>query len=626
MKKPFVVLFVAVVLIQTWMVFTPVKGDLIRVWKTIGQPAYWRSANFNQNQRFANYITFLKEHIPEDSQVVLSPRDVGPRVVGHTAYMQYFLEPREVINCTNLECLEDLSRSDSFLLVFEPELFPGTLVIESPQRLLMFDESWGVLLPEGENRSVIANTTKIFSGFAEIAAQMILPLFWLGILISTGFLFVSPLIKRWGLFARLSLGFGFSLGLVSISIFLLLLFQVDFTSRLIVLVTMFWFAASLLFFFWQRTVEPQVIESIAAVRNRIDYWHTVFILLGLTVAIVSVGMSYRVTDAIVLWAAKGYGIADHGLAAGVTEWGTYTTKYPLNIILTIAMFKEMFGEMLPASKLLYPGFYLGLLFILYDHLQQSMNRARSGLAVMLFATVPIIFEHASRGTTNLSLGYYQVAATILVSQTLRGKNESAQKQLVLLGGIFFALAAWTRPEGFVVSAVFIAILAAIGLSQWRKNQRWGQIVRLMMPLCMFAAVWGLTSPLIYTRPTGTQGFISTSVTQMIAGNIDFDAAHRVIQYTLNSITKFQDWGLLGPSAILLLIAGYGAWRKNVSSLGLIITGIAGISLIMLMMYMVTYATLPTCDVKCMLRTALDRFSIPGVALLWVGLVEKMFRS
>lgn len=244
MKKPFVVLFVAVVLIQTWMVFTPVKGDLIRVWKTIGQPAYWRSANFNQNQRFANYITFLKEHIPEDSQVVLSPRDVGPRVVSHTAYMQYFLEPREVINCTNLECLEDLSRSDSFLLVFEPELFPGTLVIESPQRLLMFDESWGVLLPEGENRSVIANTTKIFSGFAEIAAQMILPLFWLGILISTGFLFVSPLIKRWGLFARLSLGFGFSLGLVSISIFLLLLFQVDFTSRLIVLVTMFWFAAS----------------------------------------------------------------------------------------------------------------------------------------------------------------------------------------------------------------------------------------------------------------------------------------------------------------------------------------------------------------------------------------------
>ena len=130
------------VLFQAGYLLRNASNDLERIARSIGQTALWRGAKFNQGQRFANYVQFLHQNVPEDGRVVLPPAEVGSRALGFTPFMQFFLAPREVINCSDFGCLRDLSREDTYILVVGE--FPGDGYF--PQDQLMFDESWGVIL------------------------------------------------------------------------------------------------------------------------------------------------------------------------------------------------------------------------------------------------------------------------------------------------------------------------------------------------------------------------------------------------------------------------------------------------------------------------------------------------
>ncbi|GAG12673.1 unnamed protein product, partial [marine sediment metagenome] len=105
------------VLFQAGYLLRNASLDLERIARSIGQTALWRGAKFNQGQRFANYVQFLHQNVPEDGRVVLPPAGVGPRALGFTPFMQFFLAPREVINCSDFDCLRDLSREDTYILV-----------------------------------------------------------------------------------------------------------------------------------------------------------------------------------------------------------------------------------------------------------------------------------------------------------------------------------------------------------------------------------------------------------------------------------------------------------------------------------------------------------------------------
>ncbi len=66
-----ILLLAAGVLLQALSLVSPLRSDLLVVWKTVGQPGLWRSANFSGGLNFANYIRFLVEAIPADARVVL---------------------------------------------------------------------------------------------------------------------------------------------------------------------------------------------------------------------------------------------------------------------------------------------------------------------------------------------------------------------------------------------------------------------------------------------------------------------------------------------------------------------------------------------------------------------------
>ena len=64
-------LLAAGVLFQAFSLVSPARSDLLAIWKTVGQPGLWRSANFSGGLSFANYVRFLVEAIPADARVVL---------------------------------------------------------------------------------------------------------------------------------------------------------------------------------------------------------------------------------------------------------------------------------------------------------------------------------------------------------------------------------------------------------------------------------------------------------------------------------------------------------------------------------------------------------------------------
>jgi hypothetical protein len=70
-------------------------------WELRRNAAWERSALLSEGRDFLEFVTFLREAIPESGKVVLPPytdvSEVGP--FAFPTFIQYFFFPREVLNC-----------------------------------------------------------------------------------------------------------------------------------------------------------------------------------------------------------------------------------------------------------------------------------------------------------------------------------------------------------------------------------------------------------------------------------------------------------------------------------------------------------------------------------------------
>ena len=116
-------LLVISVFAQTGLMFVSFYKDFSHIYPVSTKHALWRSANFSQGRKFAQFVEFLNLHIPEETRVVLPPRDLTRQALGNTPLMQFFLTPREVINCVDTGCLESISLENTYLIIVKG--FPG---------------------------------------------------------------------------------------------------------------------------------------------------------------------------------------------------------------------------------------------------------------------------------------------------------------------------------------------------------------------------------------------------------------------------------------------------------------------------------------------------------------------
>lgn len=616
---------------QGWRLLGNVGQNLFRVWGTIGQTGLWRSANFGQNQRFADYIQFLNENIPTKARVVLPPQGAGLKVLSITPYMQFFLAPRQVINCTDAACLQIISGENTYFLVVGD--FPDARSSAPARNVRMFDSQWGLLLPDSPPPAGNASSPPGFESLLELFQAAIWPAAWLALLLVSGFLFTGCLVPDIDIPSRLALGYGLVLFALSIGIGLAGLTGIPINSQLVLGITIIIFVASLWAGYTSRHLRhaDHALPELPAQSGRhIELWQIALLILGGAAILLSVGLGYHTADEIQIWGVKGYGVALTGDLSTVTSWGTNTLPYPLQIPLLISSFHLLFQETLPASKAVFSGYYLALLFLVYGFLVQiRVSRPIAGLATLLLGSTPILFRHATIGFANLPMAYYLVSAVILFAGVIGAPATRQTEGRIFLSGMFFAAAAWTRPEGLLLA--WLGALLLLGLAYKNRlgarslrrapdmvqGKFWRQATLLLAPLCAYSVFWWLVKVVAYPDQAAKSGLAMEAIRRNLAGDLHLGEAVYILRSLFTDLFSFQVWGVLGIAmlvACVLALVRPGRWGKPIAMI--LGCGLLYVLAILGFYYVTSYDSLH--DISWWVNSGLDRMMLPGVILLWIG--------
>ncbi len=615
----FLTLLTGAVLVQSVLVLRQAGSDLLAIRGGMGQHGLWRSANFFQSQRFADYVNFLNEHIPTNARVVLPSLESGPRILGVTPYMQFFLAPREVINCPDEACLDNLSMANTYVVFTESEV--AERLAANPDQVWMFDESWGVVAPLGVTRQVL-DPVPGFDSLVEILLAGLWPTLGLLLVSLAGALVVMRLVPPgWSALVRLALGYGLALGLITLVTAVASLAGLPLGRETVLWVSLVFVIVALAFYFVDRRYGQSEFELAiedAPQRLRLDLWGVIFLVLGGLAFLISAGKGYHSTDAIALWGAKGYGIAATGTIKQVTAWGTNTVPYPLNVPILIAGLKVLFADILPASKLVFSGYYLGLLFILYHGLLWlGLRRAMAGLATLLVGTAPLVFRHGTIGYANLAMSFYLVAGLFLAGQALDSPGARRSNRMALLGGVFFAFAAWTRPEGLALSGLVLALIAGVTYIRRRGSFPTRQLVYAALPLLVYGLFWWLVKEQVYPTGVAKTGLGGVALREMLSGNLHLHQAAYILRTFVGHLFELQTWGSFGLVLVfVLLLSMVLIWRRRVSTGIILWSGVLITLAILGIYYLASYDRVH--DISWWVNTGLDRMLLPGLMLLWIG--------
>jgi hypothetical protein len=607
-------LLAAVILIQI-LPGLPRTADLIhQIVKTIGQPAVWRGANFF-GQEFADLVAYFHREVPEDAVVVLPPRGIGPDALTTTQYMQYFLYPRTIVNCSGeyAACIwAFLDEPGHAVVIAEAGQLLEPFREISADRVRMFSAEFGVIVP-AMSAPGGGQPLRPYEGFEWILVDLVLGGLFLAGVWSLGGLILAAWLPD--LEAVELAGFGFGLGSGVFSI--LLTFPLLLGGRLT--------AAAV----WAVFITPFLIIAVVyALKNRekaglrftgigplgAEKGLLPVVLLGAVLVFLAVGLGYHRDDALGIWVTKGYGIARDGFPDGPTDWGTQTAEYPLQIPMLIAGMRTVFAERLPESKLIFPLFAFATMLSIYGYFRARTTTLLSGLFAVGVGSAPIIMEHGLIAYANLASGYFFISGVFL---SLRAaENGALVRRFRFFGSLFLAFAAWSRPEVLPIS---VLAGAALLIGDLRNGVPARNALAGFSPLIGYALFWRKVRGAAYAQVGFTSVLLEDVIAGLGRGEFYTAEAVQVVRVFLGELLSFQAWGLAG-------------WGVLIGTLGVVIVRFKRGVPVPLEVYLgwlyiavilAGYALTPFLEardhpVDWWLGGGLNRMVMPGVLLVWAG--------
>ncbi len=138
----------AVVLVQLALLGWSQRPAVLRVAQYQGLSATERSARIAFGDQFGDFIQFLSAEIPPDGRLVVPPMDMSP-IFGDIGLMQYFLFPRQIVNCPPGEdmpaCVQSMTGSNTHIL--RTGKFPPSDAVPPAKDYLPFSADWGIYSP-----------------------------------------------------------------------------------------------------------------------------------------------------------------------------------------------------------------------------------------------------------------------------------------------------------------------------------------------------------------------------------------------------------------------------------------------------------------------------------------------
>ena len=291
-----------------------------------------------------------------------------------------------------------------------------------------------------------------------------------------------------------------------------------------------------------------------------------FALLIAAALVISVGRSYAAYDAMAGWAVKGYGIAASGSVLAGRNWGMWGLNYPLNIMLQVATFRLFGGDLLPESKLLFPVYLacvcLGI-FSFWRRFRVAPALAAAGL--MLIATNPVVFIHATNGYANLP---FAAILTMGVLAAIDGVLERDPRRQII-SGLLLGIGVWTRPEGFLYVALVAAAMAALA-RLGRRGRLYPlaftvPIVGLSVPWLLFAWTHYELDPVWIQQGDTAVLAISNLLEGISAGGAQLSTLYLIVRLFLERALLPENWGAYLPVVTILFVLSALARRTWVRS-------------------------------------------------------------
>jgi len=266
------------------------------------------------------------------------------------------------------------------------------------------------------------------------------------------------------------------------------------------------------------------------------------LVLALAAAAAVIGLYWPANryDAMDVWTVRGMGIAATGSLSGVS-FGRLPF-YPPNVSLGVAAVYSFAPSLVKLDSLLA---YVSLLGLFYAVLRRDLARCGALFFTLLLATVPYLFDHATRGFADLPFALYLFASTVYLLRFLK----EGDRGILWLSGWLTGMGIWTKAEGWwllIVNALFAAVIL------WRRKR-----LRWLGPFLAIALLGGIPWNFYSSRVLGydNPGFAwaASAAGELTAGRIDFIRLKMIAGYVADKAFRSGDWGLLAPVCLALTL-------------------------------------------------------------------------
>jgi hypothetical protein len=456
------------------------------------------------------------------------------------------------------------------------------------------------------------------------------PLIWLvDFLLLTGMWALGVLIVRAvlpdaGSFEHIAMGYGLGVGSLTWLLFLLSWVGVPLTVPTILVAFFTLVAGSLL----ARKLQgkgafhsPAIVHSDSGSRpGRLDIAGWILLgIFGLVLFVVSVGLSYSMWDAMAIWSVKGYGIALEGSIFAARQWGSKGIAYPLNLPIAISVFYHFDGDLLPGSKLLFPGFFIALLAGLRIYLRRlNLPVLLAWGMVFTVGTVPLFLQYSMVGYANIAFAYYYALGLMWLGIGL----SAGDGRRYVVGALLLAFSIWTRLEGLEFWLIAIASLILLWSRQMvSKKTAFG----IILPALVIGGSWLLFGWFNHAT-TGETAVLSNALSRLLHGELHPLAVYQIVRFTGYLVFKARVYGILVPIAIglsLILTIFSSRARRDRLSMTLLIAGLFTGLGVMFMYYLTSY---DPAGLEWWLGTGYDRMLFGAVILLAIASVPILWKT
>jgi hypothetical protein len=146
--QPSSLTLIALFILQFVFLAMAVQPLAARVQEHRGAPAIDRSARIAFGDQFADFIRFLDAAVPPDGRVVVPPMDIDSKF-GDVGLMQYFLFPRQVVNCPSgpdmRPCIRSMVGTRTYIL--RAGEFPRADDVPPSKEYSPFEDDLGLYAP-----------------------------------------------------------------------------------------------------------------------------------------------------------------------------------------------------------------------------------------------------------------------------------------------------------------------------------------------------------------------------------------------------------------------------------------------------------------------------------------------